>query len=122
MSLMEYLPSNPAEQHGARKFQGATAKNYDKKREDSPKWQIEQQVIEDMLSDLPSGDWVLDCPAGTGRFFKFYHDKGLLFHGVDASHDMLVEALQKVVDPHKAKLHVGDIRDLSFLNAKSVDA
>lgn len=122
MSLMEYLPSAPAEQHGARKFAGAIAKGYDAKREQSPKWLIEQNHIEDMLSDLPSGDWVLDVPAGTGRFFKFYHDKGLLFHGVDLSEDMLREAAQKVIDPHKAKLHVGDVRDLGFLNAKSVDA
>lgn len=123
MALMEYISSaSPAEQNGPRKFHGAIAKNYDAKREQSPKWLIEQGHIEDMLSDLPAGDWVLDCPAGTGRFFQFYHDKGLLFHAVDLSHDMLVEAAQKVVDPNKAKLHVGDIRNLGNLADKSVDA
>jgi len=117
---MEYIPSAP--KSGADKYHGAIAQGYDAKRNQSPKWTIEQNHIEDMLSDFPAGSWVLDVPCGTGRFFKFYHDKGLLFHGVDKSADMLQQAAYKVVDPHKARLHQGDVRSLGFLEDKSVDA
>lgn len=115
--LMEYLPTG-----GADKYHGPIAQGYDAKREQSPKWVIEQNHIEDMLSDLPKGSWVVDVPCGTGRFFKFYHDKGLLFHGVDKSMDMLKEAAQKVIDPQKARLCQADVRNLGFLYDKSVDA
>ena len=65
--LMEYTTPHGNE-GGAAKYHGAIAQGYDQKREESPKWQIEQKVIEGWLADLPMGDWVLDCPAGTGRF------------------------------------------------------
>lgn len=75
-----------------------------------------------MLDDLPSGSWVLDCPTGTGRFLRAYHDRGLLYHAVDISEDMLKQAALKVVDPNKARFHIGDVRALDFLEDKSVDA
>jgi ubiquinone/menaquinone biosynthesis C-methylase UbiE len=120
LALMEYLPTAPRQ--GADKYHGAIASGYDAKRDQSPKWTIEQNHIEDMLSDLPTGSWVLDVPCGTGRFFKFYHDRGLLFVGVDRSEDMLTQAGHKVIDFQKARLHVGDVRKLAALADKSVDA
>ena len=119
-SLMEYIPTQrPME--GAGKYYGTVASGYDAKRIENPKWQIEQAAIESMLDDLPKGSWVLDVPCGTGRFFKFYHDKGFIFRGVDRSMDMLKEAATKVVDPQKAKLAEGDVRALGLYD-KSVDA
>lgn len=118
--LMQYLPTAP--RSGADKYHGAIAQGYDRKREQSPKWQIEQRIIESMLDDLPSGSWVLDCPTGTGRFLRAYHDRGLLYHAVDISEDMLKQAALKVVDPNKARFHIGDVRALDFLEDKSVDA
>lgn len=117
--FMEYIQTSPAS--GAGKYHGAVARGYDAKREQSPKWTIEQNIIEDMLSDLPRGSWILDCPIGTGRFVSFYHSKGFLFRGVDRSADMLKIAASKVVDPQKAFLELGDVRGLHF-NDKSVDA
>ena len=119
MSLMAYIEDD-ADQHGPRKFHGAIAAGYDKKREDSPKWKIEQAVIEDMLDDLKMGEWVLDVPCGTGRFFEKYHKKQAIFRGIDLSEDMLRQAAMKVIDPQRAILALGDVRALS-LNDKSVD-
>lgn len=120
MSLMTYIDYSAADENGPRKFHGAIAAGYDKKREDSPKWKIEQAVIEDMLDDLKQGEWVLDVPCGTGRFFDTYHKKGVIFRGVDLSADMLMQAAHKVVDPSKARLGIGDVRALG-LESKSVD-
>lgn len=118
-SHMQYIPT---QQHGgAGKYHGAIAQGYDDKREQSEKWLIEQQIIEGMLGDIPTGNWVLDVPCGTGRFFQFYHDKGFVFRAIDASADMLMQAAQKVVDPHKARLAQADVRALP-LPDKSVDA
>ena len=119
--LMEYLPDPSEAGQGARKYSGEVAQGYDQKREDSPKWQAEQAIIESMLDELPFGSWILDCPCGTGRFFEFYHKKNFLFRAIDASADMLRLAAQKVVDPMKARLAQADIRALP-LDDKSVDA
>lgn len=116
--LMQYVEQG--EQNGARKFFGAVATQYDAKRQSSPKWIVEQRVIEDMLSDLKMGEWVLDCPCGSGRFFDTYHRKEVIFRGIDLSEDMLMQAAHKVIDPQRAILAVGDVRALS-LNDKSVD-
>ena len=119
---MQYLPDpGGSTGGGARKYVGAIAAGYDEKREQSPKWQAEQQIVQQMLDDLPYGSWVLDCPCGTGRFFQFYHDKGFLFRAIDASADMLQIAAQRVVDPMKARLAQGDVRAIGLLD-KSIDA
>lgn len=96
---MEYLPPVSQPQgvpaHGADKYHGTIAQNYDAKRVDDPKWTIEQKIITDMLSDLPAGTTVLDCPVGTGRFLQFYLEKGFKFLGVDLSGDMLIQSAIK---------------------------
>ena len=120
-SLMEYLPSQHAPAGGAGKYHGALAQGYDAKREQSPKWTLEQRLIEDMLSGLPPGTIVLDCPVGTGRFLPFYVAKGFQILGMDISPDMLKQAFAKV-DPEKARgeLRIGDVR-ATALPDKSVD-
>lgn len=120
-AMMEYLPSQQTPTGGAGKYHGALAQGYDAKREQSPKWLLEQRTIEDMLSDLPQRTIVLDCPVGTGRFLPFYVDKGFEIVGMDISADMLKEAAKKV-DPARAKgyLEIGDVRNTG-LPDKSVD-
>lgn len=127
---MEYLPpagqsQQPQPQmHGAGKYYGPIATGYDAKRENDPKWIIEQKIITDMLDDLPPQTLVFDCPVGTGRFLPFYIEKGFHFIGMDMSLDMLMEAGRKV-EPLKAQavgeLHQGDVRDTKLAD-KSVDA
>jgi ubiquinone/menaquinone biosynthesis C-methylase UbiE len=123
--LMEYIDLPPQQgtpaPHGSRKFHGEIATGYDAKREQDPKWQIEQRVIEEMLSDLPPGTTVLDLPVGTGRFIPFYGKQGLFLLGVDRSQDMLAEAAKKIEAAKvSGELHVGDILDTK-LRDKVVD-
>lgn len=118
---MHYISTQKEQQGGADKYHGHIAAGYDAKREQSPKHVAEQKIIEGMLEDMPFGNWVLDVPCGTGRFFQFYHDKGFIFHGLDTSADMLQIAASKVIDPMKARLGQADVRNLP-LHDQSVDA
>ncbi len=99
--LLNYIPTPPVmpEAAGARKYHGEVAANYDAKREQTPKWIAEQRIIEQMLSDLPPGSWILDAPCGTGRFFEFYQRQGFIVRGVDLEADMLNVASQKISNP-----------------------
>lgn len=121
--LMEYLPTAGLveEPQGARKYTGAVAQGYNQKREETPKWQAEQEIVQDMLRDLPAGSWVLDAPCGTGRFFPFYEEQGFIVRGLDSSADMLAQATQMVTDKMKFRFCQGDIR-ATGLHDKSVDA
>lgn len=94
-------PQAPAA--GADKYHGAIAEGYDAKRENDPKWVIEQRVITEMLSDLPAGSRVLDVPVGTGRFLDFYGSKKFLFVGADRSGDMLVQSALKLLPQEKVE-------------------
>ena len=120
--LMEYLDAPQIPQGGAGKYHGQVAALYDAKREQSPKWQIEQRVIEDMLSDLPPESIIFDCPVGTGRFLPYYVQKHFVIFGMDISQDMLKQAAMKV-DPKRARgeLREGDVRNTG-LPDKCVDA
>ena len=93
---MEYLPpvgqQQGQPQTGALKYTGAIASGYDAKRVNDAKWTVEQKIIEDMLSDLPPGSWVLDAPCGTGRFIDYAIRKQLVYRGVDISADMIRQA------------------------------
>ena len=124
--LLNYEP--PVEQTeapgktGARKYTGENAGDaYRAKREGSAKWQVEQKVIEGMLSDLLYGSWVLDIPCGEGRFFEFYHEKGFIYVGVDAEREQLDAAVMRVKDEARARLIQGDIRAIPRQD-QSVDA
>ena len=120
VSNLQYI-DNSTDQQGARKYTGTIALGYDQKRQQSDKWQIEQNIVENMLDDLQIGSWILDCPCGTGRFFEFYHRKKFCFRAIDASADMLRIASSKVIDPMKAKFAQGDVRATGLYD-KSVDA
>lgn len=113
-------PYPGASQEGARKYTGATAEGYRAKREDTPKWQAEDKWLKDMLKDIPSGNWILDCPVGDGRFLPFYHEKGFLVRAVDISEDMLKQAIRNGANKG-VRFEQGSILDLP-LQDKSVDA
>lgn len=93
VGTMEYLPpAQQQQQSGALKYSGAVAQNYDAERQSKAKWTVEQAIIEDMLSDLPPGSWVLDAPSGTGRFLEFCLNNRLVYRGLDISEDMIRQA------------------------------
>lgn len=108
-------------QGGARKYHGDVATGYDRKREDSPKWHDEDRLVREYLADIPQGDWVLDCPVGTGRFIPFYEEKGFQVIGIDRSEDMLAEAAKKITKPKLVRLQQGNVLSLPR-DPKSVDA
>lgn len=113
-------PHPPTRSSPAKVYSGDMASGYDAKREQSPKWQFEQQVVEDMLSDLPAESYVLDCPVGTGRFLDYYMKKGFWVHAVDLSMDMLKQAHAKCSD-RRIHFAQADIRDLGLWD-DAVDA
>jgi ubiquinone/menaquinone biosynthesis C-methylase UbiE len=117
---LHYIETKKAPPQGAEKYHGEVAAGYDAKREQSPKWTIEQAHIEDMLQDLKKGDWVLDAPCGTGRFIAAAKKKGLIYLGVDRSEDMIKQAVQKA-SGQGVMFTVGDVRQLPRED-KSVDA
>lgn len=130
--LMQYLdPIQPAQQpqSGADKYHGAIAAGYDAKREQSPKWVLEQRIIENMLDDLPEGATVLDAPIGTGRFLPYYGRRRFHVYGMDISGDMLNQAASKVQTlagrtdfaPASLNLGQGSVTDVP-LPDNSVDA
>lgn len=106
---MQYLPDNN-QVSGAGKYHGKIASGYEARREESPKWILEQRIIQDMLGDLPPGTRVLDCPVGTGRFLPFYQDKEFQVLGMDISEDMIGQAAMKVRIPEFVQFAVGDVR------------
>lgn len=93
---MSYHNLPNAAQAGSQKYVGNVAAGYDAKREASPKWQVEQSIIEQMISDLPKGAWVLDAPCGTGRFMQACADRGFIYRGIDISEDMIMQAAAKL--------------------------
>ena len=100
---MQYLPpatQQPQPQGGGSdwrtKYQGQVADNYDDKRAGQAKWTVEQALIEQMLSDLPPGSWVLDAPCGTGRFLEYCINHQLIYRGLDISEDMIAHAAAKI--------------------------
>lgn len=98
---MQYIDAPRAPQntpsHGADKYHGDVSRGYDAKRENTPKWTVEQRIIEDMLAELPKGSTVLDIPVGTGRFLQAYKRLGLKFIGADISGDQLIQSALKLV-------------------------
>lgn len=108
--------------HALSKYRGAIAEGYDAKRETSEKWLTEDRLVKDMLADLLEGSWILDCPVGTGRFLPYYAEKKWLVRALDASDDMLNQAIKKA---GPGGLHVwfglANILD-SRVWSKSVDA
>jgi ubiquinone/menaquinone biosynthesis C-methylase UbiE len=123
---MEYLPPVSAPQpqlpqHGAGKYHGQVAANYDAKRETSDKWIVEQRIIESWLDELPDGAVVLDAPMGTGRFMEVCARKKFQLFGLDRQGDMLQQALVKAKAlGYDFKLRIGNVLETG-LPDKSVD-
>jgi ubiquinone/menaquinone biosynthesis C-methylase UbiE len=99
-------------QGGRDKYHGQVATGYDDKRQNDPKWTIEQQIIENML--LEAGQTVFDCPVGTGRFIPCYERLGLKWTGMDKSTAMLDQAKAKATKEGGA-LFCGDILDTASM-------
>lgn len=118
-NLLVYTGALDASDYAARKYRGSVATGYDAERETSPKWHAENAIVTDMLSDLPKGTEVLDCPVGTGRFLPLYESLGFKVRAVDISDDMLMEAAKKVADLHVSFV-TGDVRSLD-VDDDSVD-
>jgi ubiquinone/menaquinone biosynthesis C-methylase UbiE len=137
---MEYLPPvqrQPQPQSGALKYNEQVAAEYDAKRTSSAKWTVEQQIIEDMLSDLPEGRWILDAPCGTGRFVDYCLDRKFIYRGIDVSEAMMKHAKAKpngragvfrfsapdgeIIDVPQVVFEEADLRN-SGIPDKSVDA
>lgn len=132
MTLLEWAPDAPfppvhgkkkeaKSNVGADKYHGEVATGYDAKREQSPKWVVEQRTIEAMLSDLGRGTRVLDCPIGTGRFIPFYAERGFNVVGADKSPDMLEQALLKVEKGQSIQFGTGDVTRLDKIPDKTFD-
>lgn len=79
----------------AARYQGKAARDYEQNRNWKPKWKAENRVIEEMLSKMPNGIRVLDCPVGTGRFLPLYALKQFTVTGIDINEDMLAVAREK---------------------------
>ncbi len=95
--LYEYIPTQQP-LAGAEKYVGEIARGYDAKREDLPKWTIEQTIIEDMLDGITDGSWILDVPCGTGRFFKYYQEHRHQVWAMDMRQDMINEGRPKITE------------------------
>ncbi len=76
-----------------------------------------------MLRGIPDGSWVLDCPCGTGRFFRYYQEHRHIVRALDLSAAMIEEAVKEVDEEHenRFKFAQGDVRSTG-LEDKSVDA
>lgn len=88
------------------KYVGATASRYETKRQNSPKWQMENTWFTTLLSTI-NVKTVLDAPVGTGRFLPTYRARRMSVTGIDASPDMLTIAREKGI----GHLILGDILD-----------
>jgi ubiquinone/menaquinone biosynthesis C-methylase UbiE len=98
---MTYIENTNRPGSGPRKYYDQVATGYDKKRQDSPKWQEEQRIIEEMMGTLKTGSTVLDCPVGTGRFIPYAELRKFNYLGVDISDHMLAEASKKIGNPEE---------------------
>lgn len=84
------------------KYHGEKAKTYDEIRTKQARWHFENGVVEKWLTEMkPIAKQVVDCPVGTGRFLKKYHELGINAHGIDVSEAMLALAKKKVPKGNK---------------------
>lgn len=109
---------------GNLKYAGRIAQGYDEKRQKSEKWQVEQDVVQSMLADLPRGSWVLDAPCGTGRFVEFCRNKGFIYRGIDISQDMIAQAVAKFGNQSpvaRIEMQNGEVIETPQLNIEQRD-
>jgi ubiquinone/menaquinone biosynthesis C-methylase UbiE len=101
----------------ARKYSGAMAAGYERKRMKQQRWHEENALVAAMLSSQKLNS-VLDVPVGTGRFLRLYRKLNLACVGIDSSPAMLALARRK---RQPGQLLIGDARQL-LLEDKAVDA
>jgi ubiquinone/menaquinone biosynthesis C-methylase UbiE len=96
-------------------YHGEIAAGYLDKRAHSRKWQAEQEIMQELLNQLPNGISVLDVPFGTGRFVRMYLNKKMSVTGIDISPDM-ISAAKKALgkDYLKCEISVGSADSLPF--------
>jgi len=81
---------------GVRLYSGRIAESYDKRRDQSPKWIAEQDMLEKIITAMPNHFDVLDVPVGTGRLIPLFEQAGVRYVGIDVSDDMLKLAAEKM--------------------------
>ena len=74
---------------------------------------LEQQVVHELLSELPPGSSVLDAGCGTGRHTAFLAGSGHEVLGIDSSPEMLALAAAKVPT---ARFQLADLERVPFLD------
>lgn len=72
------------------------AKSYRRARDNYARAGREDAMIAAWIADLPKEATVLDVPCGTGRFTKFFVDRGYRYIGADYSRAMIAEARQSI--------------------------
>jgi SAM-dependent methyltransferase len=76
------------------RYTGEGARDYDAKRENSPRYRAEEAAFADFVARV-NPKTVVDCPFGTGRWLPYYRDLPGPVIAVDLSADMLAEARRK---------------------------
>jgi ubiquinone/menaquinone biosynthesis C-methylase UbiE len=94
----------------ALRYTGNVAHKYEKRRENQDKWKGENQKIREYLNRDLKGTSILDIPCGTGRFFKFYQERGFKFIGMDISNDMIEKANKRTI--YNDQVQIGNIFDI----------
>lgn len=77
-------------------YSNVNAVQYDERRKKNRKWVRENEIIEEVSTNIQPGDSVLDIPVGTGRFLKNFVDRSAVVSGADFSEDMLKEARGRI--------------------------
>jgi ubiquinone/menaquinone biosynthesis C-methylase UbiE len=96
-------------------YHGDVAKGYLEKRLQQQSWHREQEIVRELIQELPLGMKVLDVPFGTGRFVDMFLERNMDIYGVDISQDMLnaaKEALGPAYD--RCKVHLGSAEKLPY--------
>lgn len=120
-NMMEYAPSHLSPS-GARKYYNKIAEGYDAKRQSSPKWTAENEIIERFLEDVPDGAEIMDVPTGTGRFFDLFGKRDFNVKALDASMHMLRLAEKKIPAGKEDNFLLGQFNVCSLpFEDKSVD-
>jgi ubiquinone/menaquinone biosynthesis C-methylase UbiE len=61
--------------------------------------ELEKQLLDELLVDLPAIETVLEVGCGTGHFSRWFEARGLHVVGVDLSMEMLLES-RRLTGPH----------------------
>lgn len=98
-------------------YHGDVAKDYLAKRLQQKAWHIEQDIVRDLMAQMPQGSVILDVPFGTGRFVDMYLERNMTIYGVDISEDMLKVAREELGAAYeKCRIHLGSADSLPYEN------